>query len=285
MPEQQYQELTFDLRGRKLAAKRWGAPSGIPTFAFHGWLDNASSFDLLAPGLPELDLVVLDFAGHGRSEHRHPDSIYMMLTYVQDVLLVAEQLGWDEFTVIGHSMGAHVGFQLAGLLPERVKQLVCIDGFAFQFPVEKTIKALRQQAESVLNSNIPQLKTFDSLDDMAERVAAATDHSQQTARVLVERGSTETPSGLVWSADPRLRKPGGVRMLAEQIEFMTGQITAEVMVILASKRASDWFSDTYQHAVTEYDHIQSVTIEGPHHVHISHPEPVRQVILEFLKLL
>ena len=64
------QPLTFNVLGLRLHAKQWGNPEGIPTIALHGWLDNANTFDRLAPLMPELNLVALDFAGHGLSTHR-----------------------------------------------------------------------------------------------------------------------------------------------------------------------------------------------------------------------
>jgi hypothetical protein len=48
------EELTFEVRGGIVAAKRWGAEGdadGERWIAFHGWLDNASSFDFLIPHL------------------------------------------------------------------------------------------------------------------------------------------------------------------------------------------------------------------------------------------
>ena len=68
-------EMTFEVNGLRLTAKAWGDPAGTPTLALHGWLDNANTFDRLAPTLPELDLIAMDFAGHGFSSHR-PDGVH-----------------------------------------------------------------------------------------------------------------------------------------------------------------------------------------------------------------
>src|SRR5258705_5120 len=76
-------ELSFSVNGLRLTAKTWGDPMSAPTFALHGWLDNANSFDRLAPLLPELDLVALDFAGHGFSSHRPAGVHYTSLLDVQ----------------------------------------------------------------------------------------------------------------------------------------------------------------------------------------------------------
>ncbi|MFM8353785.1 MAG: alpha/beta fold hydrolase, partial [Gammaproteobacteria bacterium] len=63
------QPISVDVFGRRLTGLRWGTRGGLPTLALHGWLDNANTFNRLAPLLPELDLVALDFAGHGASDH------------------------------------------------------------------------------------------------------------------------------------------------------------------------------------------------------------------------
>ena len=55
----------FQLPGLTLAAEIWGSPGDRPVLASHGWLDNAGSFSLLAPLLPNCELVALDLAGHG----------------------------------------------------------------------------------------------------------------------------------------------------------------------------------------------------------------------------
>jgi hypothetical protein len=55
------EELTFDVRGGMVAAKRWvakGDADGERWIAFHGWLDNASSFDFLIPHLRSNPIIL-----------------------------------------------------------------------------------------------------------------------------------------------------------------------------------------------------------------------------------
>ena len=92
----------------RLAAKAWGNPDGVPFLGLHGWLDNANTFNRLAPLLPELNFIALDFAGHGLSDHRAPGVHYTSFFDVQDVVAAAEALGFERFGLIGHSMGGAV---------------------------------------------------------------------------------------------------------------------------------------------------------------------------------
>lgn len=90
-------EVEFQFQGRKLTGKRWGQEGKTPVMALHGWLDNASSFDLIAPALSELDIFALDFAGHGCSDHRPSHTPYLGILDVQDVIAAANQLQWQHF--------------------------------------------------------------------------------------------------------------------------------------------------------------------------------------------
>ena len=68
--EVEAEELNIDMPWGHVAAKRWHARghSGRekrPLVALHGWLDNAASFDGLAPLLPldKHDVIAIDFPG------------------------------------------------------------------------------------------------------------------------------------------------------------------------------------------------------------------------------
>ena len=86
------EDIRLEIFGRTIAAKRWGNSGGPKFIALHGWLDNANTFDRLAPLLPELNLVALDFAGHGYSDHRAPGAHYHQIDDVQDVIAAAQVL-------------------------------------------------------------------------------------------------------------------------------------------------------------------------------------------------
>jgi len=110
----------------KLAARAWGPADGKPVLGLHGWLDNAASFDALAPMLEDIRLVALDFPGHGWSDHRPHNSWYYLADYTADIQRVAAALGWDRFSLLGHSLGGGCALSLGLDQPGRTASLTLI---------------------------------------------------------------------------------------------------------------------------------------------------------------
>lgn len=69
-------------------------------------------------GPEPVEIVALDFAGHGKSSHRQTED-YSIWRYAEDAVHVANQLGWDRHAVIGHSMGGAVACLYSGLFVSR----------------------------------------------------------------------------------------------------------------------------------------------------------------------
>lgn len=95
-------ECQFNIAGRVIRGKRWGSEAGRPVLALHGWMDNAGSFNYLAPALIEqlgmdLNFVALDMAGHGQSDHKIGLGAYNIWQDLSDLLAVVNELGWKEF--------------------------------------------------------------------------------------------------------------------------------------------------------------------------------------------
>ncbi|MDQ2995239.1 MAG: alpha/beta fold hydrolase, partial [Pseudomonadota bacterium] len=91
--------LKIAIPGLSLTARAWGPEDGRPILALHGWLDNAASFDLLAPLLPNFRIIAIDFPGHGFSDPLPLGMIYHHGDRVIQMLQVADALGWDRFSI------------------------------------------------------------------------------------------------------------------------------------------------------------------------------------------
>ena len=206
--------------GFKMAARIWGDPLAAPEspqhrwIALHGWADNAATFDRMAPLLLKSGatcVVALDAAGHGLSDHRWS---YTDTDNVLDVVSAAESLGWDKYSVVGHSLGGCVAQALAATVPDKVARLIVIEALGwFSHDGQGALGALRKKAleEAAASSKKSTWTTYRDLDACAQRRAKqnmAGPMSVEDAHVLVARGTKPSPSGagLVWTADAGIMK-------------------------------------------------------------------------------
>jgi pimeloyl-ACP methyl ester carboxylesterase len=106
---------------------------GRPLLLVHGFTGAKEDFADHLDELAALDggwhVVAPDLRGHGTSaQPLGPDS-YSLKAFAGDVLALADALGWDRFTLLGHSMGGMVA-QVAALEaggPARLDGLILMD--------------------------------------------------------------------------------------------------------------------------------------------------------------
>ena len=193
--------------GITYAALAWGSKADAHTrvLGFHGWLDNAATFTLLGPRLAAAGyyVVAVDFSGHGRSTHRPPHAEYTMVTYAEDVMAVAEALGWKAFVFLGHSLGGAVGTLIAACFPDAVTALVCIDitGAMARAP-DTAPEVFKQALLERLRPPSGRETVYATVEDaVARRVDNAAKLfgnqriSQEGATALVQRGLKPAASG------------------------------------------------------------------------------------------
>lgn len=280
-------ETTFEVApGLRLAARVHGPGDGAPLLALHGWLDNAASFDELAPLLPGRRIVALDLAGHGLSERRS-GAPYHFIDYVADAGAVAELLGWQTFDLIGHSLGAGVCALLAGALQQRVRRLVLLEGMgpladeAARAP-ERMREALAAEAEARRKGS--SRAGYADAEQVATRLAAAVDMQVSSARTLLRRGLVQLDSGRVdWRADgSSLRLPSRLRMTEDQVAAYLRAITARTLLVRADPGmpADEAYFSGRAALVPD---LTRALLPGGHHVHLDDPAAVAAVVEPFLR--
>lgn len=257
----------------RLAALSWGRDEAPTWLALHGWLDNAASFSRLAPLLVErlgIRVVAIDFAGHGLSR-RHPDGIdYAIWDYIHDVLDALTSLGLERATLLGHSMGAGVSCLVAAALPERVEQLVLIDGIGTLFtPAEDTASQLRKGILGHRRRASPAPRYPDLDTAVAARVSGGvTPIDATTAEPLVRRNlDTEMHGACRLRTDGRLLRPSLVRFCPEQALALLGAVEAPVLLI-EGDRGILAERDFAQRARSTVRHLTRHILPGGHHLHL-----------------
>ncbi|MEO5565768.1 MAG: alpha/beta hydrolase, partial [Luteimonas sp.] len=235
-------EFSLEIASGRIAGLRGGTPGAPRVMALHGWLDNAASFVPLAAHLPNLELVAPDLPGHGRSAHLTPGADYSFAAAVNTVLDIADALGWEKFSVLGHSMGAGIGSLLAAACPARIERLVAIEALgALAEWSDRTTQRLREAINATRALPGKRLRLFaDVATAVRARMQGVTGSALDAAaaRLLVERGlvrvqASDGSSGHAWSSDQRLTLPTLVRMTEPQVRDLVGGIECPTRVIYA----------------------------------------------------
>ncbi len=275
------QQIVIKTPWYQIAAKAWGPETGAKVLAVHGWLDNAASFDLLAPLLPDLRLVAIDLPGHGLSSHRAPGVAYHFVDYVADVIAVADGLGWDRFSFISHSLGAGVSSFVSAVQPERIERLVMIDGLG-PYSADPA-KAPEQLTRSIMQMSGLADKcapVYPDLNTMIEARVRVGDLGHASARCLVERNSQACEEGMRWTTDPRLTLASPVYLTEEQVLAHLSAIQAPALLINADQGTISR-REGIELRYAAVANLQVKTLPGGHHLHMETAEPVAEEIRAF----
>ncbi len=114
--------------GLELACSEAGH-GGRPLLLAHGYTGSKEDFAQWIEPLAEhgWHVVVPDHRGHGDSHKPTGEEHYSLDLLASDLLELASSLGWDRFTLLGHSMGGMVAQLVAIQAPERLDALVLMD--------------------------------------------------------------------------------------------------------------------------------------------------------------
>ena len=277
-------ERRFELPGLSLAAAEWGEPPGVPVLAAHGWLDNAGSFDLLAPLLRGCHLVSLDLAGHGASDFRSPDAAYSLWQDVGDLLEAAEQLQWPRLNLLGHSRGAAIATLFAATFPERVAKLVLLEGgLPFVGSADDAPHALAKALLDRRNLLGKSGRVFtDRATAIDERAAGFSKVSRAAAEILARRSLEQVPGGFRWRADQRLKGASEIKLTEDHVRAFVRNVRAPVLMILAEDSPFRELA-LYREMTAEFRSIEAVRLPGGHHFHLEGAETeIAARVLRFL---
>ena len=102
---------------------------GRPLLLLHGFTGAKEDFGEFIDPLSDLGwhVVAPDHRGHGKSSKPDAESDYSIAILAKDALALADQLGWDHFVLLGHSMGGFIAQEMTLAAPERLDALVLMD--------------------------------------------------------------------------------------------------------------------------------------------------------------
>jgi pimeloyl-ACP methyl ester carboxylesterase len=267
----------------RLAARVWGEEGAPRVLALHGWLDNAASFEPLAAVLCGIQLVALELAGHGHSEHRPSGSAYHFVDNLPDVLAAADALGWERFTLLGHSLGAAVASFTAAVVGERIEQLLLLEGFGpLSGEAAEEPHRLHRYLRQHLSQGKRRRRIYPSLDTAAAQRAGNGDLSHDAALLLARRGTEEHDEGVSWRHDPRLTFTSPHYYTEGQVLAVLGAIGVPTALVMAEDGLLQQRSTTAGRCAVVAN-LEVIRLSGGHHLHMERPAAVAEVLSGLMK--
>ncbi len=144
--------------GPRIHVERYDSGSP-PVLLLHGRGDGAFIWDLFAPVLARrLTTFAVDLRGHGDSDW-DPIREYRLKDCVNDIAHVIDRCISDVFTIIGHSLCAHIAIHLCEMFSDRIRACVLVD-----YAPELTQEGI-QQATTLLRDS---LRSYASVNRYAD---------------------------------------------------------------------------------------------------------------------
>lgn len=294
----QVKELLIPNEFGNIAAKAWGKETGHPILALHGWLDNCGTFDNLFPLLSDnLYIVAIDEPGHGMSTHKPPGCFYTDISMIMDFKKVIDFLGWEKFSIIGHSLGGSLSLMFASIFPSIVHKLVILDIVkpssrdVHLFPGE-TINAVTGHLEIEKKLSKPSPVYTEEL--AVKRLYEGMFHevTLEGIKVLNKRGTrpSECGKGVVFTRDLRARTIEAFSRRSHDfvLQFMSA-VHCEMLMIMANHTHPNYATATPEVIDSFYDIYRKNTknfvlqyVDGNHFVHLNNPERIAPMINNFL---
>jgi pimeloyl-ACP methyl ester carboxylesterase len=223
-----------ELRGLAMQVLLWGAEDAPRLFLLHGWMDVAASFQFLVDALSrDWRVIAPDLRGFGRSAW-NPHG-YWFADYVADFeALIDRYAPGEPVRVAGHSLGANVAMHYAGVRPQRVAEVVALDGFGI--PAETAEQAADKFAAWLdALADPPGFAPYADFDAVARRLARNDPRlSPARAAFLARQWAVEDADGKVrLTADPRHKLPFPIVYRLEEAYAVWSRIRARVLWVAA----------------------------------------------------
>ncbi|KAK7079263.1 Serine hydrolase-like protein 2 [Halocaridina rubra] len=290
----EWEEVEIDIGWGTLRGKARGSGSRL-VLGLHGWLDNANTFDLVAPSLPEdTRFLSLDLPGHGRSDHFSPGFIYDPRGYAGAVKKAMTAYGWERFVLLGHSMGAVVGILYAAAFPEDVEAFISVDIIKpWSSQPDKYASLFKKYFDQYFDNENKASKPpliYEEEELVTKTIEGSKSLDERGARILLQRGArkTEDGKGLVLLRDLRVKAFFIGFMTYEGWLELARSIECPLLILKATEgHYYNETQETYNVVLAAFQensrHFSYKEVEGKHHIHLTNSEIVSGYINNFLR--
>jgi lipase len=232
---------------------------GAPMLCLHGLEAHGVRYVGLASYLDGVEIVAPDLRGHGRSPRNGP---FTLEQHVDDILPILRDLG-PTTTLLGHSYGGLIAWEVARAAPDAVERLVLVD---------PSIEIDPEFARTTLASSAAHLRWSDRAAAFNQMIAGREQSAYWSVALDVSVGLEEAGDGSLRVAvsedvvtaclQDQLPRPlnessyrGPTLLLEagrEHGDFLTPAALADLRAQLG---------DTLQHVILDLPH--TITADGP----------------------
>lgn len=182
--------------GARLAYRDEGA--GLPLLCLPGLTRSMADFDYLAPHLPPLRLIRMDYRGRGASD-RTGAATYTVAQEAKDALGLLDHLGVARAAILGTSRGGLIGMVLGATARDRVLGL-CLNDVGPEIARDGLTRIFDYVGRA------PAGKTHEGYAERLSRTPGFDNVPMSRWLDEARKLSVETPEGLRLPYDPALRE-------------------------------------------------------------------------------
>lgn len=316
-------ELDFNLPYGDLCAKTWHEDTDDckRVLLLHGWMDNAGSFDNLAPLLKHDDglyIVGLDLPGHGKSSQLPAGVPYNDMNMILEIRRCLMEMGWTKndntnptkrkFIIMGHSFGAGLGLCYSSLYPDEVDDVILFDFIKPKTnPIDLSLQTLSNAVDTFLkNSPLKENKFKKDIDkgqvivsQETAMIATIEAHkllgnlSREDAACLLKRSTvtvSNPPNSVIYSRDLRLQCMLNIRDDWSTTKVLFNGVKCRVLSILAKGGLyvtdPSFIDHMDEMEVFLKERAESLHIQwapGDHYIHMNDSKMTAEIINNYLK--
>ena len=249
----------------------WGNETAPPLLLVHGGRDHCRNWDWVAEALRDAyHIIAPDLRGHGDSQWSLAGN-YGPTDHLYDIAQLVHQKQLAPVRIIGHSLGAMVSLQFAGVFPEAVSRVVAIEGLGpspavinerLDRPMHERLAAWIDELRD-LAGRLP--RRYASIEDAFHRMQGENPHlTAEQARHLTVHGAVQNEDGTFsWKFDNYVRTwpPHGLPW--DDVHALWQRIRAPTLLL---RGAESWASDPVEDGrMAFFANAQFVNVEGAGH--------------------
>ncbi len=292
VPRRQRISRHVHLRGLNHYFNEWGQANERPTLVMlHGWMDVGASFQFVVDAMDDRrHIIAPDWRGFGLTDSPAADC-YWFPDYLGDLDALLDHVSPGRAVdLLGHSMGGNVAMQYAGVRPERIHQLVNLEGFGV--PHSEAELAPKRLAQWLDELKTPQeLRSYATVNEVAQRLMKTNPRlAADKAEWLAPHWSRQAADGR-WHilGDAAHKRVNPVLTRREEVMATWSQITAPLLWVQGSDTQMEgWWQGRYTRAEFEQrlSHVkqveQHVLSPAGHMLHHDQPEVLAARLQTFL---